>query len=91
MFLLSYRSWEVFLSKSEKASKLFRDKLKSCNLKIDFTSPVIVKSFFTFMDKLPKMLLLGLVYKYKCGGCNATYYGKTRRHFKDQVCKYLGI
>ena len=46
-------------------------------------SHAIVKSFLTFLDKLPKMLLSGLVYKYKCGGCNATYYGKTKR--------YLGI
>ena len=34
-------------------------------------SSVRVKRFFTFKDKLPKMLLSGLVYKYKYGGCNA--------------------
>ena len=56
----------------KKLQKLFSDKLTSCNLKIVFTSPVRVKSFFTFKDKLPKMLLSGLVYQYKCGGCNAT-------------------
>ena len=44
--------------------KLFTDKLTSCNLKILFTSLVIVKSFFTFKNKLPKMLLSGLAYKY---------------------------
>ena len=71
----------------KKLQKLFTDKLTSCNLKIVFTSPVRVKSFFTFKDKLPKMLLSGLVYQYKCGGCNATYYGKTKRHFKE----HLGI
>ena len=58
--------------------KLFNDKLVSCNLKIVFTSPVRVKSFFTFKDKLPKMLLSGLVYKYRCGECNTAYYGKTQ-------------
>ena len=52
----------------KKLQKLFSDKLTSCNLKIVFTSPVRV----TFKDKLPKMLLSGLVYQYKCGGCNAT-------------------
>ena len=60
--------------------KLFSDKLTSCNLEIVFTSPVRGKSFFTFKDKLPTMLLLGLAYKYKCGGWNANYYGMTKRH-----------
>ena len=57
----------------KKLQKLFSDKLTSCNLKIVFTSPVRVKSFFTFKDKLPKMLLSVLLYKCNCGGCNATY------------------
>ena len=48
-----------------KLRKLFSDKLTSCNLKIIFTLLVWVKSFFTFKDKLPKMLLLGPVYKGK--------------------------
>ena len=56
-----------------------------------FTSPVRVKSFFTFKDKLPKMLPLGLAYKYKCGGCNATYYGKTKQRFKVRICDNLHI
>ena len=75
----------------QKLQKLFSNKLTSCNLKIVFTWPIRVKSFFTFKDKLPKMLLSGLVYKYKCSGCNATYYGKTKRNFKVRICEHLGI
>ena len=75
----------------KKLKKLFSDKLTSWNLKIVFTSPVRVKSFFTFKDKLPKMLVSGLVYRYKCGGCNAIYYGKMKRHFKLRICEQLGI
>ena len=56
----------------KKLQKLFNDKLTSCNLKIVFMPPIRVKSFFTFKDNLPKVLLSGLAYKYKCGGCNAT-------------------
>ena len=63
----------------------------SYNLKIVFTPPVRVKNVFTFEDKLSKMLLSGLVYKYKCRGCNATDYGKTKRHFKVRICEHLGI
>ena len=75
----------------KKLQNLFSDKLTSCNLKVVFTSPVRVKSFFTFKDKLPKMLPSGLVYQYKCGGCNATYYGKTKHHFKVRICEHLSI
>ena len=60
----------------KKPQKLFSDKLTSCNLKIVFTSPVRVQSFFIFKDKLAKMLLSGLVYKHKCGGCDAIYCGR---------------
>ena len=52
-------------------------------------SPITVKSVFTFKDKLPKMLLSGLVYKCKFGGCNATYYGKTKHHFKVWICEHF--
>ena len=92
MFLLSYRSCEVLHFKfQKKVKKLFSDKLTSFNLTIVFTSLVRVKNFSTFKEKLPKMLLSGLVYQYKCGCCNATYYGKTKRHFKVWICEYLGI
>ena len=37
------------------------------------------------------MLLSGLFYQYKCGGSNAIYYGKTKRHFKVRICEQLGI
>ena len=75
----------------KKLQKLFSGKLISCNLKIVFRSPVRVKGFSIFKDKLPKMLLSGLVSKYKCGSCNGAYYGKTKRHLKVRFCEHLGI
>ena len=35
------------------------------------------------------MFLSGLIYKFICAGCNATYYGKARRHFEVQICEHL--
>ena len=75
----------------KKLQKLFSDKFMSCNVKIIFTSPTRVKSFFTSKEKLPKLLLSALVYKYKCGGCNGTYYGKTKCHFKVWTYEHFGI
>ena len=33
-------------------------------------------NFFTFKDKIPIFLCSDIVYKVKCGDCNATYYAK---------------
>ena len=35
------------------------------------------------------MLLSGLVYKCKCGGCNASCYGDAKHHFKVWICEHL--
>ena len=37
------------------------------------------------------MLFSGLIYKCKWDGHNATYYGKTKVHFKVQIFKHIGI
>ena len=75
---------------SKKLQKIFTEKLKSCNWKIIFTSPIRVKSFLTFKDKLSETLCSWLVYKYKRGGCNPVYYSKTK-HFNVGICKHFDI
>ena len=85
--LLGSTSFQI----QKKLQKLFSDKLTPCNLKVVFTSPVSVKSFSTFKDKLPKMLLSELVCNYECVGCNTTYFGKTKRQFTVRICERLGI
>ena len=32
-----------------------------------------------------------LCYKFECSNCNATYYGKTKRHFKVHVSEHMGV
>ena len=56
-----------------------------------FQTKCKISNFFTFKDKIPSFLCSGIVYKFQCGSCNATYYGKTKRHFKVRMCKHLGI
>ena len=33
----------------------------------------------------------GVVYKYKCGKCNSTYYGETDRYLKVRSREHIGI
>ena len=45
----------------------------------------------TFKDKILLFLRFCIVYKFQCGSCNATYYGKTKHHFEVRMYKHLGI
>ena len=68
-----------------------KNKLPHCNVRIVFQSKCKLINFFTFKDQIPIFLRSGIVYKFKCSGCNATYYGKTKRHFKVRMCEHLGV
>ena len=71
--------------------KGLKTKLPHCNFRIVFQNKCELINFFTFKDKIPTFLRSGIVYKFKCGGCNATYHGKTKRHFKVRMCEHLGV
>ena len=45
----------------------------------------------TLKDKIPVFSGPGIVYKFKGGGCNATSYGKNKRHFKFRMCEHLEV
>ena len=48
-------------------------------------------SLFKYKDTLPDCLCANVVYKFKCGGCNATYVGQTGRHLRTRIYEHLGI
>ena len=50
-----------------------------------------MSNFFNFKDKICKVLKSGVVYRFKCGSCNAAYYGKTKRHLKVRVSEHMGV
>ena len=67
-----------------------KNKLPHCNFRIVFqTNDKFQTNFFIFKDKIPVLLRSGIVHKFKCGGCNATYYDKTKCHFKVRMCNTL--
>ena len=50
-----------------------------------------ISNFFTFKDKIQSFLRSGIVYKFKCSSCNATYYGKAKRHFEFKMWEHSRI
>ena len=81
----------VSLEIRKRLSGVFKEKLPYCNLRFIFCSNVRLQNLFKFKDRIPKCLQSGLVYKFKCSSCNATYYGKTKRHFKVRMSEHMGV
>ena len=44
---------------------------------------------FQFKDWLPFSLVSGVVYKYKCGRCNSSYYGEKDRNLKGRSGEHI--
>ena len=70
---------------------VMKNKLSYCNLGIISQNKCKLMNFFTFKNTFPVFLHSGNAYKFKCGGCNVTYYGKTYRHFKVRMCEKIGV
>ena len=62
-----------------------------CKLNVISKSSLRLGTLFNFKDHIPKTLLSGVINKFSCGGCNATYIGKTKRHFKKRVSEHMGV
>ena len=72
-------------------NRVMKTKLPHCNFRIAFQSKCKLINFFTFKDTICVFLHSGMNCIFKCSGGNATYYGKTKRHFKFRMCEHLGF
>ena len=70
---------------------LTKKHLPSSDITVIFKSPSRLSSVFNFKDKLPAHLLSGVIYKYTCSSCNATYVGKTKRHTHHRFNEHAGL
>ena len=72
-------------------SKLFENYLPACKLRVVFKCNTRMSSFFKFKDRVNRALRSKVVYKFTCGGCNASYIGKTMRHLNVRASEHIGI
>ena len=82
---------KLSLQISTRINRMIKNKLPYCNIRFVFQTKCKISNFFTFRDKISSSLRSGIVYKFQCGSCNATYYDKAKRHFKVRMCEHLGI
>ena len=59
-------------------NRIMKNKLPYCNIRFVFQTKYKISNSFTFKDKIPSFLHSSIAYKFQCGNCNATYYGKTK-------------
>ena len=74
-----------------KLVKSVQNNLSFCHLKVVFKSPYKLHTLFRFKDTLNKKIRPHPVYRYSCSSCNATYYGKTYRHFFTRAAEHMSI
>ena len=72
-------------------SKLFGSYLPAYKLRIVFKCNTRMSSFFKFKDRVNRALRSKVVYKFTCGGCNASYIGKTMQHLSVRASEHIGI
>lgn len=61
------------------------------DLRIIFENNWSIGSFFSYKDKVPKLVCSNVVYKYSCAQCSATYIGESSRHLKTRICEHRNL
>ena len=79
------------LSAESTLEKTIRGILACVNLKVFFRTKNRLSSKFNYKDKISKEMRSLLCYKFQCSSSHATYYGKTKRHFKVRVSEHMGV
>ena len=90
MIVLPYLG-KLLLQIRVRNNRAMKTKLLYWNFRIAFQSKCKLINSFTFKDIIPVFLRSGIVYKFKFGCFNATYYGKTMGHFKFRMSEHLGV
>ena len=60
------------------------------NSKVVLSNHFTIRTFFRYKDKIPKQSRSGLVYKYSCASCQASYVGSTYQRLFTRVAQHQG-
>ena len=60
-------------------------------MKVILNTKSHLSSFFCLKDVISKDLTSHLVYKFSSSSCNASYYGKAKRHLNVRSDEHIGL
>ena len=71
-------------------TKLLRPYFTHIDFKFLFMNNNTMHGLLNHKEKLPDALCSGLVYKYECGACGATYIGQTQKALQTRAGEHFG-
>ena len=71
--------------------KCFKNYIPYCSLQVLYQSRSRISNLFNFKDIVNTKSSSHVVYKFMCSCCNATYHGKTQRHFFVRASEHLAL
>ena len=88
-FPITYLGKQSFNLKN-KLTRLMKEFYPQIKLRVIFKPKKTIQFFFRFKDKILDNLKSSVVYRYACSCCNATYIGKSKRHYLVRLHEHLG-
>jgi hypothetical protein len=75
----------------KKIKRSLQQHLPSIKISFIYRASTRLRTLFAFKDKIPSLLVSGIIYKFTCSRCNSTYIGETIRHSKRRFSEHLGV
>ena len=72
-------------------TKILRPIFTHIDFKFVFLNNNTIHGLLSHKEKLPDALCSGLVYKYECGACGATYIGQTQKALQTRAGEHFGV
>ena len=78
------------ISLKKQLENLITQSTEGHKVNVVFSSARRLKDLFKFKDVIPVQLSSFVIYQFTCRSCQASYIGKTHRHYKQRVGEHIG-
>ena len=82
---------DISLQLRTKLRKSLKNILNCCKVQIVFKSQRRLSGQFPLMEPFPYGLMSKVVYKYRCGRCNSSYYSEMDSHLRVRAGEHISL